>query len=417
MSGIKGETDGICVLSFDNGGPGTYSQLLILKEYMSRLASDLVVAEDDVCPADYFDLIGGVGFGGLVAFMLGRLRMNVNQAIDELLALTDLLSFDDSNGDIDREKNSNILRESLENMLQTRGITLDTKMTETDSSSENSKVVIYAAAAANITHPNAFRTYPARGFNPDPTIVEALCATMAIQSHFLPVKIGPPRRQKPFVGGAFGANNPTRLLLEEASNIYGKERRVAQIVSLGCGLPQVLSMNSSDRQDTDNALKEMTADCERVANELATRLLNIDAYVRLNVNRGMETVRMEEWDDLGAIETHTASYLTITFVSGSIDTSLRCLKERAGAVTLGQINHSSYIKVTAKTAPLVSPYFVPRKEPWQMMVNHLVSSISLQQKIFPITGMGGCGKTQLVSYFLQQYPNLLYMWTPAPAPA
>ncbi|KIM31713.1 hypothetical protein M408DRAFT_237152 [Serendipita vermifera MAFF 305830] len=41
-----------------------------------------------------------------------------------------------------------------------------------------------------------------------------------------------------------------------------------------------------------------------------------------------------------------------------------------------------------------------------MMVHHLVSSISPQQRIFPITGMGGCGKTQLVSYFLQQYPNL-----------
>jgi len=31
---------------------------------MSRLATDLGVSEDDVHPADYFDLIGGVGFGG-----------------------------------------------------------------------------------------------------------------------------------------------------------------------------------------------------------------------------------------------------------------------------------------------------------------------------------------------------------------
>jgi hypothetical protein len=31
---------------------------------MSRLASDLGVPEDDVYPADYFDLMGGVGFGG-----------------------------------------------------------------------------------------------------------------------------------------------------------------------------------------------------------------------------------------------------------------------------------------------------------------------------------------------------------------
>jgi len=31
---------------------------------MSRLANDLGLEEEDVHPADYFDLMGGVGFGG-----------------------------------------------------------------------------------------------------------------------------------------------------------------------------------------------------------------------------------------------------------------------------------------------------------------------------------------------------------------
>jgi hypothetical protein len=52
----------------DSGGPGTYSQLLIIKEYMVRLANDLKIDEGDVYPADYFDLMGGVGFGGYVYF-------------------------------------------------------------------------------------------------------------------------------------------------------------------------------------------------------------------------------------------------------------------------------------------------------------------------------------------------------------
>ena len=33
---------------------------------MVRLANDLGINEEDVYPADYFDLIGGVGFGGYV---------------------------------------------------------------------------------------------------------------------------------------------------------------------------------------------------------------------------------------------------------------------------------------------------------------------------------------------------------------
>jgi hypothetical protein len=83
MSTNDEERKPICILSFgmtfgrtwklgatylihhaDNGGPGTYSQLLILRESMARSANDLDVAEEDVYPADYFDLMGGVGFGG-----------------------------------------------------------------------------------------------------------------------------------------------------------------------------------------------------------------------------------------------------------------------------------------------------------------------------------------------------------------
>jgi len=33
---------------------------------MIRLASDLSIDEGDVYPAEYFDLMGGVGFGGHV---------------------------------------------------------------------------------------------------------------------------------------------------------------------------------------------------------------------------------------------------------------------------------------------------------------------------------------------------------------
>jgi len=48
----------------DNGGPGSYTQLLFMKEYVGRIAADTGVAEEDVYPADYFDLMGGTGFGG-----------------------------------------------------------------------------------------------------------------------------------------------------------------------------------------------------------------------------------------------------------------------------------------------------------------------------------------------------------------
>ena len=82
MSQKDNDDAGICILSFgqyshdksfsvslsllDGGGPGTYSQLLIVKEYMIRLAFDLGTDVDELLPANYFDLMGGVGFGGCV---------------------------------------------------------------------------------------------------------------------------------------------------------------------------------------------------------------------------------------------------------------------------------------------------------------------------------------------------------------
>ncbi|KIM19774.1 hypothetical protein M408DRAFT_83065, partial [Serendipita vermifera MAFF 305830] len=274
----------------------------------------------------------------MVAFMLGYLRMNVDQATDELLALTNVLVFDGSNGDIDREKNSNDLTKSLEKMLRTRAIAPETEMKDTKLPSKRSKVVLYAAASTNITHPHIFRTYPSRESSLNPTIIQALRATMAIQSLFPPVKVGGQQTQESFIGGALGANNPTRLLLKEAGEVFGRNRRVAQIISLGCGRPQVLSVELSNAVDADELLKEATIDCEMVANELSTRLFSIDAYLRLNISRGVEPFKMKEWYNLGTVGSLTAAYLATPDVSASINNSLRHLRARIGSVTLDQLS-------------------------------------------------------------------------------
>ncbi|KIM31602.1 hypothetical protein M408DRAFT_327097 [Serendipita vermifera MAFF 305830] len=60
------------------------------------------------------------------------------------------------------------------------------------------------------------------------------------------------------------------------------------------------------------------------------------------------------------------------------------------------------IRVVAKSPPAVSPHFVVRKQELDRMMKHLARSTDTKQKVFAITGMGGSGKTQLVSYFLQE---------------
>jgi hypothetical protein len=77
---------------------------------------------------------------------------------------------------------------------------------------------------------------------------------------------------------------------------------------------------------------------ERVAQELATQPFNVDAYLRLNVDRGMENTEMSNWDELGAIEGYTETYLAVTVVTKAIDPGLKRLQDRVGAITLGQLS-------------------------------------------------------------------------------
>jgi len=55
--------------SEDGGGPGSISQLLFIKELLRRIEFDLDLDEDTLLPADYWDLMGGVGFGGSASWL------------------------------------------------------------------------------------------------------------------------------------------------------------------------------------------------------------------------------------------------------------------------------------------------------------------------------------------------------------
>jgi hypothetical protein len=168
---------------------------------------------------------------------------------------------------------------------------------------------------------------------------------MATPSYFSPVKIGPRGRQQIFIGGPRGGNNATRELLKEASSLFGKEKLVAQIVSLGCGRSYVYSMEKNTNiEGVSQSVQEMAADCETVANELSTRLCDMDAYLRLSVDRGMENLLITQWDDLGPIETHTSAYVETAEISETIEASLRRLQGVTGTVTLGEISAWSYTR-------------------------------------------------------------------------
>ncbi|KIM30293.1 hypothetical protein M408DRAFT_296513 [Serendipita vermifera MAFF 305830] len=334
------EIDGICILSFDNGGPGAYSQLLILKEQMRRLASDLHAGEDEIYPADYFDLMGGVGFGGFSALLLGCLRLSIEEAMEELAQIGAASFTQKVDEIITPESNMARLKEAVEDMLRHYKYPLDIRLKDQRFRNGRCKVVVFAATEVTMDRCHPFRTYSHRGRSLDCTFVAAACATLAIPELFAPVSIGSSSRKKSFIGAPINSNNPTQQVLEEALLQFGDKRSVSLILSLGSGRPNAFSFEllSLYPQNTGNLLTQIMLGCEKVAKELSLQLSEFPAYIRLNVNKGVEFLEISDWDKLGDIEAHTEVYLQLPKISDGVNDASRALRQRIGSTSLGKLS-------------------------------------------------------------------------------
>lgn len=80
------------ILSLDGGGVRGYSMLIILQELMHRTFVEIEgrapKRHEIPKPADHFDLIAGTGTGGLIAIMLGRLRLDIETCKDVYIRMT-----------------------------------------------------------------------------------------------------------------------------------------------------------------------------------------------------------------------------------------------------------------------------------------------------------------------------------------
>ncbi|KAK8066831.1 FabD/lysophospholipase-like protein [Apiospora hydei] len=68
------------ILSLDSGGIRGKSSFLILENIMERIR-ELKGLDRVPRPCEYFDLIGGTSTGGIIAIMLKRLRITVDECI------------------------------------------------------------------------------------------------------------------------------------------------------------------------------------------------------------------------------------------------------------------------------------------------------------------------------------------------
>ncbi len=91
----------------------------------------------------------------------------------------------------------------------------------------------------NLRSPQRFRMYqglPNQG--PDCKIWEAARATTAAPTFFKAIKIAGPGGFSPdYVDAGLGFNNPTKEVRDEAKELFGPNRRIGMLVSIGTGHP------------------------------------------------------------------------------------------------------------------------------------------------------------------------------------
>ncbi|KAF2156368.1 FabD/lysophospholipase-like protein [Myriangium duriaei CBS 260.36] len=221
----------INLLCIDGGGSKGLSALFILRKLMEFINPD-----NPPKPCEWFDMIGGTSTGGILAIMLGRLEMTVDECVEEYLALQNS-AYVPIIGQY--RYNHLTLEEGIKDILRKRGLPDDVLLKNTNKTA--CKVFVTATRAGSTTTEVLSSYYRRRGaaelFN-TATVWQAARATSAASDFFRPVDIGPSERR--FLDGETGANNPIFIMWEEAQNLLPSTGKVEQelncLVSIGCGI-------------------------------------------------------------------------------------------------------------------------------------------------------------------------------------
>ena len=124
---------------------------------------------------------------------------------------------------------------------------------------------------------------------------------------------------------------------------FGEDAPLSLLLSLGAGQSTPLSLQSSLALPHGRLefMARAVQDCERTANEISQHLSDVDAYLRLDVDKGLNDLKISDWHRLGAIESHTDVYIQSFPISKRIDKALDLLQSTSGNFTLRNLGATS----------------------------------------------------------------------------
>jgi len=211
---------------------------------------------------------------------------------------------------------------------------------------------VVAVSTSNMHHKVKLRSYATRAGPPlDVTVVEAILATCATQGDFLPVTIGSGPTQQELMGGAMGAGNPCHEVVQEAVNRFKPDRRISVILSIGSGHAGLVSASSSARfEEWLRVMKDMAANCEKVAQEMRERMGDDGVYFRFSVEQGLQKDQGAQADQVAWANAQTFGYLDDPETSHLLDQCVSGICRRQGLLALEEVNMRIRAKVGHQTS-------------------------------------------------------------------
>ncbi|KAG6811584.1 hypothetical protein H0H92_006748 [Tricholoma furcatifolium] len=329
------------LLAIDGGGIRGLSSLVIIDEMMQRIQHQENL-ESIPKPCEYFDLIGGTSTGGIIAILLGRLRLSTNEAIEAYNDLAEKAFSARKYFWQDGIFKASTLTAAIQELVSRYDVEDASMMDSRSSLGTQCKTFVCAVAADNASGPRLFRSYRVEqnsGYNAK--IWEAVRATCAAPTFFKRISVGSKPKEE-FIDGGLRANNPVTEVFHEATNIWGKDCQVACIVNIGTGhvkrikLAKPAGIQKIFHLKLYNVLAQIVLDCEKTATDFERRkdIVDRQLYYRLNVLHGLEDVGLAEWRKLSEVKTHTKAYLDLPEVGVKVGKVIEILKATTSPVLL-----------------------------------------------------------------------------------
>ncbi|KAJ3516977.1 hypothetical protein NLJ89_g797 [Agrocybe chaxingu] len=287
------------LLSLDGGGVRGISSLHVLKAIVTKLTGD-----PNAKPHEYFDMMAGTSTGGLIAIMLGRLKMSVDECIEAYEKLASkifnagIMSQAGSASASGARYSATVLEEAIKEVVKTYAHDPDAPMRDPE---DGCKVFVLATRADDLSNRVAthLRTYTNKNVEKsfaDYLIWQAARATSAAPTYFPRMRLD----EYEYVDGGLGFNNPVLLLMGEARLHFGFARPFDCLVTIGTGMEPNVSLPPEGTNILNNitgtagilkSMWELTTKTEH-ANQMAQPLCEKGTYYRFNVG---EKIAEKRW--------------------------------------------------------------------------------------------------------------------------